>query len=32
MRTIVDNKVMLTNTKSDISVEAEIDNFREGKR
>jgi len=32
MRTIVDNKVMLTNTKSDVSVEAEIDNFREGQR
>ena len=31
MRTIVDNKTMLTNTRSDVSVEAEVDNFREGK-
>ena len=31
MRTIVDNKAMLTNTRSDVSVEAEVDNFREGK-
>ena len=30
MRTIVDNKAMLTNTKSDVSVEAEVDNFQEG--
>ena len=29
MRTIVDDKVMLTNTKSDVSVEAEVDNFKE---
>ena len=29
MRTIADNKAMLTNTKSDVSVEAEADNFRE---
>ena len=32
MRTIVDNKAMLTNTKSDVSVEAEVDNFREGQK
>ena len=32
MRTIIDNKAMLTNTKSDVSVEAEVDNFREGQR
>jgi hypothetical protein len=31
MRTIVDNKAMLTNTRSEVSVEAEVDNFREGK-
>ena len=31
MRPIVDNKAMLTNTRSEVSVEAEIDNFREGK-
>jgi hypothetical protein len=29
MRTITDNKATLTNTKSDVSVEAEADNFRE---
>lgn len=29
MRTIVDNKATLTNTRSDVSVEAETDNFRE---
>ena len=29
MRTIVDNKAMLTNTRSEVSVEAEVDNFRE---
>jgi len=32
MRTIIDNKAMLTNTKSDVSVEVEVDNFQEGKR
>ena len=32
MRTIVDNKAMITNTKSDVSVEVEVDNFREGQR
>ena len=32
MRTIVDNKAMLTNTRSDVSVEAEVDNFREGQK
>ena len=32
MRTIVDDKAMLTNTKSDVSVEAEVDNFQEGKK
>ena len=31
MRAIVDNKAMLTNTRNDVSVEAEIDNFQEGK-
>jgi hypothetical protein len=31
MRTYNDNKAMLTNTRSDVSVESEIDNFREGK-
>jgi hypothetical protein len=31
MKTIVDNKAMLTNTRSDVSVEAEVDNFREGR-
>jgi hypothetical protein len=31
MRAIVDNKAMLTNTRSEVSVEAEVDNFREGK-
>ena len=31
MRTIVDNKAMLTNTRNEQSVEAEADNFREGK-
>jgi len=30
MRTIIDNKAMLTNTSSDVSVEVEVDNFREG--
>ena len=30
MRTIADNKAILTNTRSDVSVEAEVDNFREG--
>ena len=30
MRTIVDKTAMLTNTRSDVSVEAEVDNFREG--
>lgn len=29
MRTIIDNKAMLTNTRSEVSVEAEVDNFRE---
>lgn len=32
MRTIVDNKAMLTNTRSEVSVEAEVDNFQEGKK
>ena len=32
MRTIVDNKAIITNTKSDVSVEVEVDNFREGQR
>ena len=32
MKSVVDNKAMITNTKSDISVEAEIDNFREGEK
>jgi len=31
MRAIVDNKAMLTNTRNDVSIEAEIDNFQEGK-
>ena len=31
MRTIVDNKAMLTNTRSEVAVEAEADNFQEGK-
>jgi len=31
MRTIVENKATLTNTRSEVSVEAEIDNFQEGK-
>ena len=31
MRQIVENKATLTNTRSDVSVEAEIDNFRENK-
>ena len=31
MRTIVDNKAMLTNTRNEQSVEAEVDNFRENK-
>lgn len=31
-RTEYEKKVMLTNTKSDVSVEADIDNFREGQR
>jgi len=30
MNTIVDNKATLTNTRNDVSVEAEVDNFREG--
>ena len=30
MRTIVDKTAMLTNTRSEVSVEAEVDNFREG--
>ena len=30
MRTIIDNKAMLTNTRNEQSVEAEVDNFREG--
>jgi hypothetical protein len=29
MRTITDNKAMLTNTRSEVAVEAEVDNFRE---
>jgi hypothetical protein len=32
MKTIADNKAMLTNTRSDVAVEAEADNFREGER
>ena len=28
MRAIVDNKAVLTNTNSEVSVEAEVDNFR----
>jgi len=32
MRAIVDNKAMLTNTNSEVSVEAEVDNFKEGKQ
>jgi len=31
MRTIVDNKAILTNTNSGVSAEAEADNFQEGK-
>ena len=31
MKTIVDNKAMLTSTRNDQSVEADADNFREGK-
>lgn len=31
MKIIFDNKAMLTNTRNEMSVEAEIDNFREGK-
>jgi hypothetical protein len=31
MRTIVDNKAMLTNTRNEQSVEVEVDNFQEGK-
>lgn len=30
MRTIHESLAMLTNTRSDIAVEAEVDNFREG--
>lgn len=29
MRTIIDNKAMLKNTRNEVSVEAEVDNFRE---
>ena len=32
MRAIVDNKAVLTNTNSEVSVEAEVDNFKEGKQ
>ena len=32
MRTLVDNVATLTNTRSEVAVEAEVDNFREGKR
>jgi len=32
MRTIADDKAMLTNTQSEVEVEAEADNFREGER
>ena len=31
MRTIVDNKAILTNTRNEQSVEVEVDNFQEGK-
>jgi hypothetical protein len=31
MKTIVDDKAMLTNTRNENCVEAEVDNFREGK-
>lgn len=31
MKTVYDKSAMLTNTRSDVAVEAEIDNFREGK-
>ena len=31
MRTVVDNKAMLTNTRNEQSVEVEVDNFKEGK-
>ena len=31
MRTIIDKTAMLTNTRNDVSVEAEVDNFQEGK-
>ena len=31
MRTIYENKATLVNTRSEVAVEAEIDNFREGK-
>ena len=29
MRTIIDNKAMLKNTRNEVSVEAEVDKFRE---
>jgi hypothetical protein len=32
MRTLVDNKAMLTNTRTEVVVEAEADNFREGEK
>ena len=32
MKTIADDKAMLTNTHSEVEVEAEADNFREGER
>jgi len=31
MRTIVDNKAVLTNTRNEQSVEVEVDNYRKGK-
>ena len=30
MRTVYENKAMLTNTRSEVAVEAEVDHFREG--
>lgn len=31
MKEIIDNKATLTNTRNEVSVEAEVDNFKEGK-
>ena len=31
LKTVYEKKATLTNTRSDVSVEAEVDNFKEGK-